>query len=76
MKSFRKIFKCSAAVLFLSSLTGCAAGSATAAYSLKAREADYLSAQGEQRITERVKKEVLCELRDGCTGNSGAQQTH
>jgi hypothetical protein len=43
-------------------LTGCAAGSATAGYSLKAKEADYLSASGEQRITERVKREVILEL--------------
>jgi hypothetical protein len=46
-------------------MTSCAAGSATAAYALKAREADCLTAQGEQRVTDRVKREVLMELSNG-----------
>lgn len=49
-------------ILILPLLTGCAAGAATAGYALKAKEADYLSAQGEQRITERVKREVMLEI--------------
>jgi hypothetical protein len=31
---------------------------------LKAKEADYLSAEGEQRITDRVKKEIMLEWND------------
>ncbi len=42
-------------------LSSCAAGSATAAYSVKAHEADGLSAQAEQRIVDRVKRELKCE---------------
>jgi hypothetical protein len=55
----------SGVILMLPLLTGCAAGSATAGYALKAREADCLTAQGEQRITDRVKREILLEW-DGC----------
>jgi hypothetical protein len=49
-------------------LTSCAAGSATAGYALKAREADYLSACGEQRIVNRVKREIMLEsgVRPSC----------
>ena len=73
MKQIGKIIGSSAALLFLSCLTSCAAGSATAGYALKAREADYLSAQGEQRITERVKREIMCDYRDGYMGAPGVQ---
>jgi outer membrane lipoprotein-sorting protein len=62
MKIIEKLMLISGTILVLPFLTGCAAGSATAGYSLKAKEADYLSASGEQRITERVKREVILEL--------------
>jgi hypothetical protein len=52
------------AVLAVPLLTGCAAGSATAGYALKAKEADFLSAEGEQRITSRVKREIMLEWND------------
>lgn len=44
------------------SLTSCAVGSATAAYAVKAHEADGLSAQAEQRVVDRVKSEIIYEL--------------
>ncbi len=65
MKTFKKYAQQSSLLLILCVLTGCAAGSATAGYALKAKEADYLSAQGEQRITNRVKREVLLEMSQG-----------
>jgi hypothetical protein len=49
-------------ILVLPLLAGCAAGSATAGYALRAKEADYLTAEGEQRITNRVKREVMLEI--------------
>ncbi len=38
-------------------LTSCAAGSATSAYSLKALTADGLTAEAENRIVDRIKRE-------------------
>jgi len=64
MNKFVKILRCSAVIFGMSTLTSCAAGSATAGYALKAREADCLSAKGEQRITERVKRELMLEWND------------
>ena len=49
-------------LLPLIALTGCAAGSATAAYSLKALEADSVSSECENRIVERVKNEIEMEF--------------
>lgn len=46
----------------LSFLTGCAAGAATAGYSLKAQTADNLSSVAEERIVERVKRELCAEF--------------
>lgn len=43
-------------------LTGCAAGAATAAYSLKAQCADGLTTEGEQRIVDRAKREIMAEI--------------
>lgn len=57
----KKLLKLSV-LLILPTLTGCAAGSVTAGYAIKAREADYLTAVGEQRIVNRVKQEVMLEL--------------
>lgn len=65
MKIFKQCAQWSSLLLILPLLTGCAAGSATAGYALKAKEADYLSAQGEQRITNRVKREIMLELSQG-----------
>lgn len=62
MKIFTKYARLSAMILALPFLTGCAAGSATAGYALKAREADCLTAEGEQRITNRIKGEIMLEL--------------
>lgn len=50
------------AIFALSILAGCAAGSATAAYSLKSQSADSLTAEAERRIIERTKREVMNEL--------------
>ena len=52
-------------LIALATLSGCAAGAATAAtsgYSLKAQTADSLSAEGEQRLVERTKREIMAEL--------------
>jgi hypothetical protein len=48
--------------LFTLLLTGCAAGSATAGYSMKAQTADSLSTEAEQRIVDRAKNEVKAEM--------------
>ena len=39
-------------------LSGCAAGAATAGYSMRAKTADELSPAAEQRLTERIMREV------------------
>ena len=46
------------------SLTGCAAGSATAAFALRAQTADNLTAEGEARVVERARQEILRDLRE------------
>ena len=43
-------------------LVGCAAGAATSAYSVKAQSADGLSAEAEQRIIDRAKRELAAEM--------------
>jgi hypothetical protein len=47
------------------SLTGCAAGAATAGYALRADSANSLTAEGEDRIVRRAKREILAELHSG-----------
>ena len=42
----------------LALLTGCAAGSATAGYSLKAQSADSSTSNAEQRLIEKIKREI------------------
>lgn len=59
MKTINKLMMLSCSLLFLS---GCAAGAATAGYALKAQSADSLSAEGEQRIIDRTKREILAEI--------------
>ncbi len=54
-------------------LTSCAAGAATAAYSLKAQTADGLSAEAEQRIIQRAKNEVFSELNSSKSSISQCQ---
>ena len=43
-------------------LAGCALGSASAAYSLKAKTAEELTPSAEQRIVDRAKQETITEL--------------
>ena len=65
MKKVVKLAKPFTLLIALAVLSGCAAGAATAAtsgYSLKAQTADSLSAEGEQRLVERTKKEIMAEL--------------
>lgn len=62
MKIFQKYAGILGVILLFPILTGYAAGSATAGYALKAWEADRLSAEGEQRVTERVKREIRSEF--------------
>ena len=61
MKVFKQGIIFSNVLFIFSFLTGCAAGSATAGYALKAREADHLTADGEERITNRIKREIMFE---------------
>ena len=65
MTKAKKYIKIFVLALFLPFLTGCAAGSATAGYALKAREADYLNAQGEERVVTSVKREIMTEFYNG-----------
>lgn len=60
-----KFISCATIVLTLAtgmSLVGCAAAAATAGYSLKAQTAECLSADAEQRIIDRAKREILAEV--------------
>ncbi len=43
-------------------ITGCAAGSATAGYALKSQSADSLTASAEERLVNRVKREIMQEI--------------
>lgn len=49
-------------LLALTSLTSCAAGAATAAYSMNARTSENLSASAEEKIVQRAKNETINEL--------------
>lgn len=62
MKKVVKLAKSFTLLIALVSLTGCAAGAATSGYSLKAQTADSLSAEAEQRLVERTKREIMAEL--------------
>ena len=59
---FYKLMIISLPMLSLTILTGCAAGAATAGYSLKSQSADSLTASAEQRIIDRAKREVREEM--------------
>lgn len=60
MKTVKKIILFPLASLLLL-LTGCAAGAATAGYAIKAQSADGLTTEAEQRIVDRVKREICSE---------------
>lgn len=62
MRIFKRLINISLPVFGLIFLSGCAAGAATAGYSLKAQSADSLSTSAEQRIVDRVKREMMAEL--------------
>ncbi len=62
MKLFSKLIKITLPVLFVTILTGCAAGAATAGYALKAQSADSLTADAEQRIIDRAKREIIADM--------------
>lgn len=61
MRILNKLAMLSFMAIALTTLAGCAAGAATAGYSLRAHEADSLSAQAEQRIIDRAKREIMVE---------------
>lgn len=54
-------------------LAGCAVGSATAGYALKAETADKLSSEGEQLIVDRTKREILAERAEQCSQTGACQ---
>ena len=58
MKILSNILSFSAVALSLTTLTGCAAGAATAGYSLKSQSADSLTADAEQRLVNRIIREM------------------
>lgn len=58
----KKFYNFGFAIVLFAALTGCAAGSATAAYSVKAQTADNLTSDAEQRIVDRAKREALAEM--------------
>lgn len=62
MKTINKLMRITLPMLALAVLTGCAAGAATAGYSLKSQSADSLTAAAEQKIVDRTKREILSEL--------------
>lgn len=62
MKFISGLKKSVFAALILTFLSGCAAGAATAGYSLKSQSADSLTASAEQRIVDRTKTEIMLEL--------------
>lgn len=59
MKVFNKLVTLAMLSLILS---GCAAGAATAGYALKAQSSDGLTADAEQRIVDRAKREIKAEM--------------
>lgn len=62
LKMLKKLMKISLPILSIALMTGCAAGSATAGYALKAQSADSLTADAEQRIVERAKREMMADM--------------
>lgn len=62
MKNLKFIAYSFVSMVSLMFLSSCAAGSATAAYALKAQTADNLSSDAEQRIVTRAKNEVFTEM--------------
>lgn len=66
MKNITKLAHMTFASLSIMILASCAAGSATAGYSLRSQTADRLTAEGEQRIIDRTKKEIQAEQSARC----------
>ncbi len=62
MKKYKNLMLSVALVL---SLNSCAAGSLTAAYAAKANVAEGLTAEAEQKIVDRTKKEIHFEIKAG-----------
>jgi hypothetical protein len=62
MKNLKKLATLALPLLSVFVLTGCAAGAATAGYSIKSQSADSLTASAEQKIVERTKREIMAEL--------------
>lgn len=63
MKAFSKLMMISLSLLSLSTLTSCAAGSLTAGYAARSNVAESLTADGEQKIVDRTKREIASEMR-------------
>lgn len=67
MKNLRKLMILPVlSLIVLSSCAVGAAGAATAGYSLKSQSADSLTAEAEQKIVDRTKREIMAEM----SGNS------
>lgn len=65
MNILLKLMTLSLSIYSLAVLSGCALGAGTAAtagYSLKSQSADSLTADAEQKIVERAKKEIIAEI--------------
>lgn len=58
MNYFNKLAKLTLPLISIAILSGCAVGAATAGYALKAQTADSLTVEAEQKIVDRVKREM------------------
>lgn len=66
MKLRNKLMHISMLFASACTLAGCAAGAAASGYALKAQSADSLTATAEQKIVDRVKREVMAEGMHPC----------
>lgn len=62
MKKLHKCVHIAFTIIGIATLSSCAAGAATAAYSVHAKTADGLTSEAEQRIVNRAKNEMRAEL--------------
>lgn len=62
MKTINKFTSLTLALIAVLALSSCALGSATAGYALRAKSADELSSDAEQKIVSRTKHEIFSEL--------------
>lgn len=67
MKNLKKLSLFALPVVLSTILTSCAAGAATAGYAIKAQSADGLTAEAEQRIINRAKAEMMCDMPMRCS---------